>query len=242
MSPWDRRTAAAYRELGQQAHVEILRPVVAELLGDLSGGVALDFGCGPGQLTPTLAELGARRVIALDESDEMLAEARAVAARHSADSAGQIEVRRGNEAALPLPERCAGVLASLVLMMCATRARLETAATGLVGSLASDGRLVVVITHPCFRTSPASTFHDEVPEEWSYWASATPYDVVLHPDASEAQTAVITDYHWTVEDVVRALVMAGGVIRDLRELPAAYDKDGQPDGEPAYLVLAVSTP
>ncbi len=240
MSPWDHDTAEAYRKLGQQAHVPILRPVVAELLGDLTGGLALDFGCGPGDLTALLAELGARRVIAVDESEEMVREARSAMRERASGVDGRIKICQGDERMLPLAEPCAGVLSSLVLMMCSTRERLQRAADGLVGSLARSGRLVVVMTHPCFRTAPADTFHDEVPPHWSYWASGTPYDVVLHPEPAGSATAVITDYHWTLEDMVGAFAKAGGVVRDVRELPAARDASGRPQGLPAYVVVSIS--
>lgn len=238
MTRWDRTTAVDYRQLGPQAHVDVMAPLLRDVFGDLHGARALDFGCGPGRLTAPLAELGADHVLALDENEEMVAEARRTVAAAGDDLVHRVTVRAGDERALPVRPGVEAALCSLALMMCATRERLRVTADGLVRSLAPTGVLLLVVTHPCTRASSFPTFHNEVPDDLDYWASGTPYRAVL-ASSSGGRTAVVTDHHWTIGDYAGAVAAAGGVIHDLREIPAAMDAEGGPMGPPAYLAYLV---
>lgn len=232
--PWNHDTARAYGELGRQHHVAILESVVPGLLGSLEGRRVLDFGCGPGRLAIALAEAGAAEVVAVDESSEMVAEARANVDRSERDLRRRVVVRHGNETDLGALGGFDAVLSSLALMMCDSRPRLEAVSRALVGALKPGGRLVVVITHPCFRRRDYGTFHYVLPNDYDYWRSGVPYEVRLTPGA-EHTTATITDHHWTLEDYCNALSSAGSALTRLLELPASRRDDGAPDGPPAYL-------
>ena len=232
--PWNHDTARAYGELGRQHHVAILESVVPGLLGSLDKRRVLDFGCGPGRLAVALAEAGAAEVVAVDESSEMVAEARTTIDRERGDIRRRISVRRGDETDLGALGGFDAALSSLALMMCDTRERLETVSRALVGALEPGGRLVVVVTHPCFRRRDYGTFHYVLPDDYDYWRSGVPYEVRLTPQSGQ-QAATITDHHWTLEDYCNALTSAGGALTRLLELPASRRDDGTPDGPPAYL-------
>jgi SAM-dependent methyltransferase len=234
--PWDRETAQAYAGIGPQHHVDILRSVIPRMFGEVEGQRILDFGCGPGLLTTSLAEAGAAHVLALDESPDMVERARANVGRLDPDRRERVEVKIASESDLGDLGDFDLVLSSLAWMMCETRERLHEVARTLIGLLGPRGRLVVVITHPCFRRRDYGTFRYELPDTFDYWRSGIAYDVHLTPEASEEQT-VITDYHWTLTDYVTAITDADAALTRLVELPATRDEFDAPSSPPAYLAL-----
>ncbi|MBI1373984.1 MAG: methyltransferase domain-containing protein [Phycisphaera sp.] len=236
MTHWDPQTATAYADLGEQGHVEVLWPTVSALLGDLSGKRVLDFGCGPGQFSVLMRRQGAGHVHGIDESIELIRAAQRYASEQHAND-GRMAFGCGDESALPLWDPVDAALCSLTLMMCESRDRLRRTVRGLVASTQPGGRVVIAVTHPCFRGDDYGTFHYDTPEGFSYWASGQTYDVVLEPGRGERR-AVLTDYHWTLSDYVNTLTHAGATLREVRELPARLDAAGHPIGPPAYLVLA----
>lgn len=237
--PWDHDTAESYDELGRQSHEPMVRRLMRELLPDVEDRRVLDFGCGPGNLALALAGAGAREVVGVDESREMIDSARATLESDPRAAARRVRLLVGDESALAGLGRFDAALCSLVLMMCATRERLERVTAALVGALEPGGRLLAVITHPCFRKRDFGAFHYELPEGYDYWRSGAAYDVVLTPKAA-GEDVVITDYHWTLTDYVTAFARAGGVVAGMRELPGPPSGNGGDPGPPAYLALLVT--
>jgi predicted TPR repeat methyltransferase len=77
MSQFD-ELASLYEEMAElpwRKDLEI--PTVLGLLGDLTGAAVLDIGCGSGLYTRRIRSHGARRVVGIDESEGMVAYAKA---------------------------------------------------------------------------------------------------------------------------------------------------------------------
>jgi SAM-dependent methyltransferase len=70
---WDRNAASWHKFLGENdvSRKELLDPIILETLGDVSGKLALDAGCGDGYLSRKLAKLGAE-VTGVELSPNML--------------------------------------------------------------------------------------------------------------------------------------------------------------------------
>jgi len=236
---WKSETARSYADIGKQHHVSILRPVIVELLGPLAGQRVLDFGCGPGRLSAVLAEEGAREVVAVDNSPEMIRRARGLADSLDRSVRDRIVVERGDEMILGRLGSFDAALSSLALMMSESVERLHQISRSLVAAVRRNGRLVVVITHPCFRGCRYETFHYDLPRDFDYWASGSPYQVVMTPQSDDVEEVAITDYHWTLHDYFEALAGSGAAVSALRELPATWREDATPNGPPAYLVLCI---
>jgi SAM-dependent methyltransferase len=240
MVTWSAQQVRRYGKLGEQSHVAILDDALRPLVEIVDDQRVLDLGCGEGRLTARLLSHGTppARVVCIDQRPELLAKAREHIQQELAPIAGRFEFIVGDESLLPLTERFDLAICSLALMMLPTRPRLERAVAGLVGSLHLHGRAIVVLTHPCFRHERHATFHNELPEDFDYWRSGQPYDVIIDPEHRQVQ-ATLTDFHWTLADYALAVARAGGVIEHLLELPGQYTDAGEPAGDPAYLVMSV---
>jgi len=235
---WSRETTESYLELGPQRHLPVVRRAIAEMLGDLEGCRVLDFGCGSARLSAVLAMAGAAEIIAVDESPEMIEAAEAFIAAGGPRLREHITLRLGDETALEQLGVFDAALCSLALMMCSTRQRLESTCRALVRCLRPGGLLLAVITHPCFRRRAYRTFHYDLPDDFRYWLSGEPFQVVLTPPNGHHEIT-ITDFHWTLEDVVNALVEEDAGVTRIRELPARWQEDGAPASPPAYLALRI---
>ena len=70
--------ASLYEEMaGLPWRRDLEIPTVLGLIGDLTGAAVLDIGCGSGMYTRRICRRGARRVVGIDESDGMVAYAKA---------------------------------------------------------------------------------------------------------------------------------------------------------------------
>lgn len=217
----------------------ILYRAMLPLVGPLRDRSMLDFGCGDGHLITRFARHEPRRVVCIDQSPDLLAATREAIAELPPPLAERFELHRGDEALLPTREKFDVVTCSLMLMMCPTRDQLDATIAGLIRSATPQGRVLLVVTHPCFRDAMHAAYHNAMPADFSYWHSGRGYEVVLDPDEQQVPTT-FQDYHWTLTDHAHAIARAGGAIRDLVEVPGEYDGEGKPLGDPAYLVFVVT--
>ena len=94
--------APAYPPRAHNRLMELEQEALLALLPDVRGLVALDLGCGSGRYASLLADLGAARVIGVDQSAAMLGRAR-----------GAVRLRvRGDARAVPLADASIDVAVS----------------------------------------------------------------------------------------------------------------------------------
>lgn len=197
----------------------------------------MDFGCGDGRFAIQISQESPRLILCVDESPVMIQQTY----RHLTAGKGKnvIYCVCGDESILPTKTKFDFVLCCLVLMMENDRARLDSTVSGLIDSLAREGKLLIILTHPCFPRGDHVDFQLQFSRSFSYWSSAAPLTVHLGPPGKESLE--ITDFHWTLQDYFLAIEKGEGCVRRLREYPARFDFDtGDPDTGPAYLLIEVS--
>ena len=198
-------------------------PVFRALLPDVTGKSVLDLGCGTGALARRLRELGAVRVLGIDVSARMLAEAQT----RTADPA--ILYRRSTIEAIG---RDMGpfdlVVSSLALHYVADFASVCRAVARL---LAPGGTVVFSVEHPMFTARAEQDWCVDGKTSRHYWP------VENYADEGLRQTnwlgSPVHKYHRTVATYGNALIDAGFHIRRLEEpVPSQAFLDAK--GAPAY--------
>lgn len=187
-------------------------PLFRSMLPDVAGKRMLDLGCGFGALCRYLAEAGARQVIGIDLSRNMLA----TAAERTSDP--KIEYRLGAIEDLGF---AAGsfdlVVSSLALhyVECFDR----VAAT-VHDVLAPSGAFVISVEHPMFTARAAQAWHTDGQGRRLHW----PVDDYRQEGVRHAQWIAddVVKYHRSIETYVNTLIDAGFALRRLYEpVPSA---------------------
>ena len=114
------------------------------LLGDLTGKTVVDLACGEGHYTRMLPSLGASRVVGVDQSEGMIALARA---QESVQPLG-IEFRVRDCRSLNFDQEFDTATAAYLLNYAATREELTAMASGIARSLKPGGRFVTMNANP----------------------------------------------------------------------------------------------
>src|SRR5262249_47948336 len=132
-------------EEGSQHHRYLAIPVVLDLLAPAHGEQILDIGAGPGVLAPAIAKAGAS-YLGVDASPRLLAYARRIHGGHG-------RFLLGDAARLDrLPELRGGSFDGAVFLLSVQDMDpLDAVLASAAWALRSGGRLVILMTHPCFR-------------------------------------------------------------------------------------------
>jgi SAM-dependent methyltransferase len=233
---WDRDTVSRYLALGDESRITVLHPHIVNTIGNANGLRVLDFGSGEARLAVDVARRGAAHVLAVDANPAMIDAAMETVSHLPEPARARIDLRVADEASLELTESYDVIICSLVLMMISSYARMSEIVVRLAKALEPSGRLIVAVTHPCFRSAVHSTFRNELPVDFEYWRSGTPYSV--HMGESESDPGVVvTDFHWTLEDYCGAIEDAGLRLNGANELGTMPAPEGGFRDDPAYLVL-----
>ena len=202
-------------EGGSEHHRRLAVPAVIELLDPQPGEEILDVGAGQGVLAKPVAEAQARYT-GVDLSDRLLRYAR----KHHSHRGRFIrgDARRLSE--LPDLEqgRFDGVVFLLSIQnMDPLRAVLRSAAW----ALKTGGRLVMLLTHPCFRVPRQSGWGWDEGRKLQYRRVdryLTPLSVPKKPYRGH-QKGVTLDFHRPLQDYVNGLADCGLAIDCIIEIP-----------------------
>lgn len=197
--------------LGSEYHREIIIPGALKLLCPRPGERILDLACGQGVFCRALAKLGVK-VCGVDLSPELIRMAR----RHSQDDADyQVADARALDGMADQ-----SFDASVCLLAIQNMDDLEKVVGELSRVTKTGGRLVWVLSHPCFRIPRQSRWGFDEESHIQYrrvdrYLSPMKIPIQMHPGSDPS--SVTWSFHRSVSDYARALHAQGWAITQLEE-------------------------
>lgn len=225
--------------VGSEHHRKLALPAVLDLLELRRGEQVLDIGCGPAPLARDVARVGARYT-GVDLSPRMIAHARERHGRHGRMLVADACNLAANEGIMP-----AAFDAAVFLLSLQNIDPLDSALASAAWALRPGGRLVVLLTHPCFRIQRQSGWGWDAGRKLRYRRVdryLTPLCIPLRPPSSGNGAPVMT-FHRPLAAYVNALAASGLWLDAMREVARSVEGDAPPadahaDAEfPLFLAL-----
>jgi len=189
-------------------------------LGDVTGRSALDLACGYGYNTRLLAERGARPVVGVDVSHEMIR----LAEKHSAGSSADIDYVVADVAELPVLGHFDLATAVYLFNYAPSRAGLRAMFGRILANLSGQGRLLAIVPNP----TPFP--HGNYEEFGLRLLERVPGGEVplIRQEFTTDPPTPLEDYEWQLADYERAATEAGfGAVgwSPVRTPPPDADRD-----------------
>lgn len=218
---------------GSRHHRELAIPAVLELLDLQAGESLLDIGAGQGVLAPYARKRGARYT-GLDASPTLVRLARE---RHGA--AGRFLI--GDARTLGAVPELKGVRFDAVVFLLSIQDMdpLEEVLASAGRALKRNGRLVILMTHPCFRVPRQSGWGWDEGRKLRYRRVdryLTPLPVPMKP--YPGQSGVSRSFHRPLEAYVNGLGRNGLLVECLKEIAGPAAKEG-PENQDIPLFLGL---
>ena len=197
---------------GSDHHQKLAIPAVMDLLALIKGETVLDIGAGQGVLAPHIAEAGGRST-GVEISPKLLEIARG---RHPG------RFLRGDARALPSIKGldAASFDAAVFLLSIEDIDPLAAAVDSAAWALKPDGRLVILMRHPCFRVPRQSGWGFDEGRSLQYRrvdSYLSPLRVPMKQFGGDRRGVTIS-FHRPLSQYFDALTRAGLVIDALREI------------------------
>jgi SAM-dependent methyltransferase len=224
---------------GSEHHRKLAIPAVLDLLELRRNEHLLDIGCGPAALARDAARAGAHYT-GVDLSPRMIAHARERHGRHGRMLVADALHLAANSSLAP-----GSFDAAVFLLSLQNIDPLEPALVSAAWALRPGGRLVILLTHPCFRIQRQSGWGWDAGRKLRYRRVdryLTPLRIPLRPPSS-GNGAPVATFHRPLHDYVNTMAQCGLPLDAMREIvrPAersAAPTDARADAEfPLFLAL-----
>lgn len=207
-------------ESGSKHHQLLALPAALDLLVPVSGERVLDIGAGSGVLAPLIAELGAQYV-GVDASEKLIQFAQSHHGQHGRFLRGDA-TRLAELAHL----RGGSFDAAVFVLSIQDMAPLDTVLRSAAWALRPGGRIVIVMTHPCFRVPRQSGWGWDDARRLRYrrvdrylTELAVPMKAYGARKPDGARTSATRSFHRPLEAYINGLAMCGLLIDSMREIP-----------------------
>ena len=200
---------------GSEHHRQLAIPAVLELLEPQPGEEILEVGAGQGLLARPIAESQARYT-GVDISERLLRRARK---RHG--RLGRF-IRGDARSLAKVSSLRAGEFDAVVFLLSIQNMDpLEVVLESAAWALKAGGRLVMLLTHPCFRVPRQSGWGWDACRKLQYRRVdryLTPLSVPKKPYPGQ-EKGVTLDFHRPLQDYVNGLADCGLTVDCVREIP-----------------------
>jgi len=200
-------------EKGSDHHRKLAIPAVLDLLAPTAHEQILDVGAGPGVLAPQIARAGAHYT-GVDASPRMLAFARRHHGAHGTFLLGDATRLEG------IPQLRPHSFDGVVFMLSIQDIDpLDAALRSAAWALRSGGRLVLLMTHPCFRVPRQSGWGWDANRRLRFRRVDRYLTPLMPPMKRYGDRGATRSYHRPLEMYVNGLSEQGLLIEQIREIP-----------------------
>ncbi|HEX5726600.1 MAG TPA: class I SAM-dependent methyltransferase [Longimicrobiaceae bacterium] len=200
---------------GSEHHRRLAIPALLDLLRPIPGEHVLDVGCGPGVLAPHVAAAGARYT-GVDASRKLVAFARRHHGAHGRFLVGDATRLRA------LPEIAEGAFDTAVFLLSIQDIDpLEDALGSAAWALRPGGRVVLLMTHPCFRVPRQSGWGWDTQRRLRYRRVDRYLTRMAVPmkGYGPGRRGVTRSYHRPLGAYVNGLAACGLLVDGVHEIP-----------------------
>lgn len=200
---------------GSFHHRKLAIPTVMSLLDCQPGETVVDLGCGPGALAKSVTHAGAR-YLGIDLSRKLIQFAK----KHNTEPGARFQVGNLADHDLPVTVGTDRFDACVFLLSLQDMHPMQHALQNAIRMLRPGGRIVLLLTHPCFRIPRQSGWGWDGGRKLQYRRIdqyLSPLQVPMQPH--QGSGGITRSYHWPLSSYVTELANQGMVIDQLRELP-----------------------
>lgn len=222
--PWSKSDVGTYSQ-HDNSELNIIYPIILNMLGEVKDKKIADYGCGEGQLIQILIKKEAE-VFGYDISDSMISKSR----KRVGSKAKLARIESGE---IPLSNNTLdSVVSNFVLMMCNSTDSLRKIQKEIYRVLKPEGIWIYCITHPAFTDKRFTTFRNIFNGNRDYFQTAQQYQFVLQrKNGEEITDESFIDYHYSLSTYLNLLPESGFVFKKLHEVYV-------PDNKlPPYLIV-----
>jgi len=198
---------------GSDHHRHLAIPALLDLLRPAAGEHVLDAGCGPGVLAPHVAGAGARYT-GVDASGKLIRFAR----RHHGGH-GRFLLGDATRLAELAGVEAGGFDAAAFLLSIQDIDPLEDALASAAWALREGGRIVLLMTHPCFRVPRQSGWGWDEGRRLRFRRVDRYLGRLAVPMKAHAGGGATRSYHRPLAAYVNGLAACGMLVDCVREVP-----------------------